>query len=390
MQSRRTFLSSLVALTIAAGAYVYWSRFRKRPVPEVLDAVDALTRRFIHDSGVSAGQLAIIRNGAPIFSKVYAAAPPTGYAAVTTQTLFRLASCSKMFTCAAIDALHSSGKLDLNQKVFPLLGIDKPAISGDQPDPRINDITVQHLVEHAGGWNLRVPVQIKVGPAIPAYHWDPIFRMREVALDLGLAVPPTKLELARYMYGKPLQFVPGTQDYKSTGGSSYSNFGYILLGLLVEAVTGQPYIDFLRTLDDGEAWPNVFVSPMLSREKNPREVWYDDPGVGLTALEPRSDKELPFAYGGGGFITEPMDSGGGLMTNAETLAQFSQRHAAWGIGARVPDSERNGSMAGTYSATFSRRNGIDCAFVLNNTRFNGDEGIKDRYVRSLRRLLDQL
>ena len=146
----------------------------------------------------------------------------------------------------------------------------------------------------------------------------------------------------------------------------------------------------ILTLDGGGAWPNVFVSPMLDPHRNPREVWYVDPAVGLSALEPRSDKELPFAYGGGGFITELMDSGGGLMTNAETLAQFSQCHAAWGIGPRVPDSERNGSMAGTYSAVFSRPNGIDCAFILNNTRFNDDPGTKNRYVRSLRKLLDQL
>ncbi len=389
MQSRRAFLSSLAALSIAAGSYICWSRLRRRSEPELFAAIDALTQRLLRDSNVSAAQLAILREGATIFSKVYAEAPPAGFAAVTPQTLFRLASCSKMFTCAAITALQASGRLDLNQRVFPLLGITQPAIPTDQPDPRVDDITVQHLVDHAGGWNPRKSVQIRNGPYIPAYGFDPCFRMREVALELGLSAPPTKLELARYMYGKPLQFTPGTQNRKTTSGASYTNFGYVLLGLVVEAVAGESFLDFVRTLDGGDLRANVFVSPMLGT-KNPREVWYDDPDVGLTALRPRADLKVPKPYGGGGFITDRMDSAAGLMTSAETLAQFGARHAAAGLGPRIPGSDLDGGMAGTASNLLSRPNGIDCALVMNTSRFRGGDETRERYARSLRRLLDQL
>ncbi len=74
--------------------------------------------------------------------------PPAGYAAVTPQTLFRLASGSKMFACAAIYALKTRGKLDLSQRVFPLLGISKPALASDRPDPHIHEITVH------GNWSI--------------------------------------------------------------------------------------------------------------------------------------------------------------------------------------------------------------------------------------------
>jgi hypothetical protein len=107
-------------------------------------------------------------------------------------------------------------------------------------------------------------------------------------------------------------------------------------------------------------------------------------------FEPRKNTPLPYPYGGGGFITETMDSGGGIMTNAETLAQFSSRHAVWGLGGRAPGYERNGSMAGTSSDTFTCSNGVDCAFVLNTNRFNGGDAALDGFVRPLRRLLDQL
>lgn len=386
MQSRRKFLSSVTGLSVLSGAGGC-----KRPAAEVLDVIDASMRRFLREAGVTAGQLAILRDGETIFSKVYAGAPPAGFAPVTPQTLFRLASGSKIFACAAIHALHAQGRLDLSQRVFPLLGIAKPALAGDRPDPHIDDITVQHLVDNAGGWNVHKPFQIPGGTLIGTTRWDPLFHVRQIALELGLDAPPSKLDIARYMYGKPLQFAPGAANYKSSRSNSYSNFGYMLLGLVVEAVTGRPFIDFIRDELDGRgAWPSVLVSPMLSREKNPAEVWYVASKSGPTVFEPKSDAELPFPYGGGGFITELMDSAAGLMTNAETLARFASRHAVQGLGGRAAGKQRDGSMPGTYSDAMSRPNGIDCAYVLNTKEFGS--GIKDGEMFSglLRLQLDAL
>ena len=363
----------------------------KRPVPEVLDSIDVSMRRFISDGGVPAGQLAILRNGETIFSKVYAQSPPTGYSAVTPQTLFRLASLSKMFTCAAIFTLQTSGKLDLNQRVFPLLGISKPALATDHPDPHIDDITVQHLLDHAGGWNIRKRFKGKGGQWIESTGWDPMFHIRQIALDLGLSAPPTKLEIARYMYGKPLQFVPGTQNYESSKHQTYGNLGYMLLGLVIEAISAKHFIDFVRDdLDGNGAWPNVLVSPMLSHQTNPQEVWYVERRVGPSALDPRSDVPAPVAYGGGGFITDLMDSAAGLMTNAESLARFASRHSVSGMGGRVAGKQRDGSMPGTYCDTMSRPNGIDCAYVLNAREFPGGTDDAEKYSALLCRQLDAL
>ncbi len=222
-------------------------------------------------------------------------------------------------------------------------------------------------------------------------HWDPLFRVRQIALDLGLSTPPTKLDVVRYMYGKPLQFVPGTANYTSSHGQTYSNFGYMLLGLVAEAVTGQRFIDFVRDGLDGKgAWPSVLVSPMLSREKNPAEVWYVASTSGPTVFEPKSHTILPSAYGGGGFLTELMDSAAGIMTNAETLARFASRHAVWGLGGRAAGMARDGNMPGTYSDALSRANGIDCAYVLNTREFRGGISAVDMYSGLLRQQLDAL
>ena len=64
------------------------------------------------------------------------------------------------------------------------------AVSTDRPSPHINDITIQQLVDHAGGWNDGDTVRAKDGTRIPGGAQDPTFHMREIALELGLTTPP--------------------------------------------------------------------------------------------------------------------------------------------------------------------------------------------------------
>ncbi len=91
--------------------------------------------------------------------------------------------------------------------------------------------------------------------------------------------------------------------------------------------------------------------------------------MGLTALDPDSNATVPYAYGGEGYITELMDSGGGLMTTATTLALFAHQRAAWGVGGRMVGSARSGGMAGVSSYMESRDADIDYAFIFNTRRF---------------------
>src|SRR5580658_6336689 len=137
MNSRRDFLRSCAALSLAASRPGFAAGISgvgehtatqshelpsgavqpSRTVIANFISIDTLTRSFLERTGVGAGQLAISRNGVLQFSRAYATKPPSGYSPVDTRCLFRIASCSKMFTCAAIDALQSRGKLDMNLKV---------------------------------------------------------------------------------------------------------------------------------------------------------------------------------------------------------------------------------------------------------------------------------
>src|SRR2546423_1652286 len=96
----------------------------------------------------------------------------------------------------------------------------------------------------------KTPTQTHVNGASPPANLvkldDAVCSLRKIATALGLHRPPTKYDMARYMYGEPLQFDPGAQNFNTTNGNSYSNFGYLLLGLVVEERSGMPFVDFLR------------------------------------------------------------------------------------------------------------------------------------------------
>jgi N-acyl-D-amino-acid deacylase len=93
-------------------------------------------------------------------------------------------------------------------------------------DPRLRNITLRQLLEHAGGWD-----RDQVG--------DPVDWSDRIAQALGVARPVTCPDMIRYMLGQPLQFTPGSR-------AAYSNFGYCILGQIVARVAGSSYERFVR------------------------------------------------------------------------------------------------------------------------------------------------
>jgi CubicO group peptidase (beta-lactamase class C family) len=313
--------------------------------------VHAVMRDFMQSHAVRAGQLAVRRNGTLRLAAGYTWAEP-GYPETRADNLMRVASVSKAFTCAAIRSLVQNGQLDLDDEVFPLLDITNVALPGQTKDGRVDDITVRQCVEHTGGWVRRVSTM------------DPVFRARDIARALTLPGRATKRDVARYMYGEPLQYTPGdTSTYDA--GDRYSNFGYVLLGLVVERVSGMPFRDYLAQAVlqplgvDGE----VFVGATERAGRRAGEVAYDHADAGSSAISPWSDALVPVAYGN--FLIEAMDAGGGLITTAPAVTRFIGEHAVWGIGGRAPGSARTGSMPGCYSRAESRTDGIDWCYIIN-------------------------
>jgi CubicO group peptidase (beta-lactamase class C family) len=194
-----------------------------------------------------------------------------GYPITETTHLMRVASLSKMFTAACIQRLYDDKALSESTKVFAKLGTTKKALNSQTIDDRVNDITVEHLVDHEGGWDSTTA-------------GDYVFKMRQIAKELGLSGPATKFDLIRYVYGEPLQFKPGSK-------SQYSNIGYTTLAYLVEKVTGKNYETYLRnTILQPDGVTAVRLARTLRSQRLANEVFYDDPNIGWSAAEPTKEK----------------------------------------------------------------------------------------------------
>ncbi len=258
-----------------------------------------------------AAQLGVGKNGAIKLARAYTWAEPGYRVTQSRRDRFLLASCSKMFLAAAVQSLYDAGKLEPTTAVYPLLGFSHPA------DPRSDTITMQQLLDHTAGYD----------DSPTGSGFDPTYNMRAIALALGLAQPVTKLEIAKYMYGRPLDFAPGAK-------SQYSNYGYLLAGAVVERVTGTPYFTYVRqTLLQPADITQVRVISTRAAGRTDDEAIAEDQGMGLSPLDLTSPLLVPSVYGGDGEINEVGAPNDGTGASATALVQFIHRHAVWGNGA---------------------------------------------------------
>ena len=197
------------------------SSFEKTAVLSAAEAkaVADIAQGFLRTHGVPGLSFAIARNGRIVHAQGFGVANPATGETVTPAHQFRIASISKPFTAAAVFALIEKGKLRLSDRVFgagSILGND----FGTQPYRQyVEDITVEHLLTHtAGGW--------------PNDGADPMFSHRE--MNHGQLISWTLDNLL-------LASKPGT-------AYAYSNFGFCLLGRVIEKATHQFYATMMRDL----------------------------------------------------------------------------------------------------------------------------------------------
>lgn len=332
-----------------------------------LAAFDSTMKTFMQGQAVRAAQLTIAKNGVVKLAHAYTWAEE-GYHITQASDRFLLASCSKMFLEAAIQALYDVQTLKPGDKVYPKLGFSNPK------DTRSDDITVQQLLDHTGGYD-----DTSTGSG-----FDPTYRMRDIALALNLNGPVTKKDVAKYMYARDLDFKPGTNN-------KYSNYGYLLASLLIEHVTNKDYFTYLKTsvLDPANI-TEVKVWPTIANPRPANEVTHEDTGLGLSAVNIKSSLLVPKVYGGDGEIKEVGAAPCGLAASTSAMVQFIHTHAVWGNGGRMPGSARSGSTPGTSTIAWSRSDGIDWAFAINTRNWTpaAPKDIIGDLAKAINKLLD--
>jgi D-alanyl-D-alanine carboxypeptidase len=186
------------------------------PILAVLIAVQAQSWQLSVDSlaknGDFSGVVLVARGGVPQFERAYGMADREGGRANDLETAFNLGSINKFFTTIAIRQLAAAGKLNLDSslaRAWP-----------DYPNPDVaKRVTIRQILEHRSG------IQGSIFGAPPG-------KARHDVLTLD--------DYFQLFKDQPLAFEPGAQQ-------QYSNAGYIVLGLLVERLSGERYYDYVRT-----------------------------------------------------------------------------------------------------------------------------------------------
>ncbi|MGD0787320.1 MAG: serine hydrolase [Terracidiphilus sp.] len=219
MKNKPAIISALIVL-LATGLAAQENRIATQAAdaaastPTTESVVDAIFKDAIHPGQPGAAVL-VAKDGRILFEKAYGLADVEHAIPVSVETKFNIASITKPFTAAAILKLQEEGRLSLDDPLSKYI-----------PDyPRGNEIRIRHLLTHTSG----IPEKLG-GPATLATAFFPASQQYLITL---------------FEY-QPLDFDPGSQY-------AYSNSGYYLLGYIIEKVTGQGYLDFLR---------NTFFKPL--------------------------------------------------------------------------------------------------------------------------------
>ncbi|MFN8525285.1 MAG: serine hydrolase domain-containing protein [Chloroflexota bacterium] len=296
----------LVALVMDASAPAVRSQIAVsgEAVPEFTpfdEAVTSLLERW----SIPGAALAVSRNGHLVLARGYGLADVSAGRQVQPDSLFRVASVSKPITAVAIMQLVEQERLSLDAPAYMLLDRLIPTDPSAR-DPRLAGATVRTLLQHTGGWDR-------------GRSFDPLFMpwFKTAAEEYGDRFPTSCETVARFMLARPLDFAPGA-------GYAYSNFGYCLLGLIVERISGQPYQAYVR---EHVLMPAGISRMALGRtapdERLSDEVtYYDIPDARLASnILGRGPALVARPYGA--FALEAMAANGGWVGSAMDLVRFA-------------------------------------------------------------------
>jgi len=284
------------------------------PVPTMTNC-DYMANDFMNEYSIPGMTMAIAKDGKLIYMRAFGNANLAQNEPTQPYHLFRIASVSKPITSIAIMKLMEEGKINMSDKVFgpgSLLEGHSYLNNANIVDQRVYEFTIQHLLEHAGGFDNSQDCTPNPTSPYPwhADHCDPIGFPLHVTETLGTSNPVAEQDLIKFLLEKSLGFAPGT-SYQ------YSNIGYLTLGIIIEEITGMSYEDYVKT----EIFEPIGICDMhlgknLLKDKFEREAEY--PPSGFENLSVYGTGELlPNEYGA--WNLEAYDAHGGWIATASDL-----------------------------------------------------------------------
>jgi CubicO group peptidase (beta-lactamase class C family) len=233
---------------------------------KAMAGLGAVVRRMVAADRFS-GAVLVAKDGHVLFSHAYGLADRERRIPNTLQTRFRIGSMNKMFTAVAILQLVEAGEIELTAPLGEYLR--------DYPNRDVaRRVTIDHLLTHTGGTG------DIFGPDFEAHRKE----LRTLADYVEL-------------YGqRALEFQPGSRW-------AYSNYGMVLLGVVIEKVTGQSYYDYVQAHIFGPAGMTATGSLPEDQAVSDRSIGYMKPPG--TSRWVANTETLPYrgTSAGGGYST---------------------------------------------------------------------------------------
>jgi CubicO group peptidase (beta-lactamase class C family) len=299
--------------------------------------------KFLHKRGFKAATLVVTFNDKVVVERGYGWKNKSLTEPLMPQTSMRIASLTKMFTAAAIRKLIDEKKLSLTTNMTSLL-----KQFNTFKDSRVRSITIQHLLEHKAGWDLST-------------SFDPLFRLDKVSQKLNKAVKDLEpSDVIRYILEyQSLDFAPGTR-------TEYSNVGYLILGQIIEKVTGQSYFEYIQKV---LCEPRGILVYQGNKPIKNEIKWYEAP-------YPNPEEIFTFKTGSSAF---------GLVASTLDIVTFLAFYSVTGTAKKSKDALKSGwvhgGLSGTTAFAAQRYSGARIAVLINsrddNNEYSDDEVLKN-------------
>ena len=263
--------------------------------------IDKAMQTFLQRQRIVGASLGIVKEGKLIYAKGFGYADQETEEAVQPYHMFRIGSVSKLITAVAVMKLREDGRLQMDEKIFGKEGILNTEVYQGIRDKKHYGITVEHLLNHTGGWSKRS-------------FGDPLFIPLRIADAMDTEGVPDLDTIIKFILSKNLPYRPGTRY-------DYSNFGYCLLGRVIEAKSGMSYEEYVRT----EILAPLGITNMRLAKNRPEDRFENE----VSYYDLTSNNVRPDMYGTGELVSnaysfniEALSAAGGWVATASDLMKF--------------------------------------------------------------------
>lgn len=344
-----------------------------------LQPLDSMMKRVVRNLRLAGVTVAVVKDEKLVYAKGFGYADKENKLGVEPYHLFRIGSVSKLITAMSVLKLVDEGKISLDDYVFGEKGLLNGKKYSGIKNRNFYRIKVKHLLNHTSGLSLIT-------------YGDPMFIPHKIHKMDDVSYPIEFDDVIKFVITRHIPYTPGTHF-------NYSNFGYSLLGRVIEEVTGDDYEEWVQeTILEPNDIKGMRIAGSFEKDRAKNEVKYYDyspdneqlafNGSGKKVYKPYGADDIEILGPAGGWLATSVD----LMKVLVLVDGYSKRYKdilteatiqqmIKGVGGvkrplgwrdvKGDHWWRTGTLSGTSALLTRDRNGMSWVVISNTTPRRG-------------------